>query len=412
MATQEVLTRVPETEMRGPKKPHHRWIPWVLAVVFAVIAVLAWRAAERRQKQEEAMRAAAARAAALRPVPVAVAQARQGDLPVYLEGLGTVTASNTDNIAPRVAGQIMKYYVPEGRDVTVGQPLALIDPRPYQAQLGQAEGQLRHDQAQLHDDLLDLARDKALAGDGIITRQQLDAQQALVDQLQGSVISDQAQISNAQLNISYCRLTAPIPGRIGLWNIDVGNYVQAGTSLLVITQLHPIYVIFTLPEQQITPILRGLRHGQNFPVAAYNRADTRRVAGGLLLATDNQINQTTGTLRLEARFSNRDEVLFPNEFVNVHIETQVLKRALLMPAAALQHGPQGDFVFLVMPDKTVAEQPVKISMSQGNFMVVQSGLKAGETVVTDGQDKLHVGSHVMPEPAPNPATLSTGGEAL
>jgi membrane fusion protein, multidrug efflux system len=217
---------------------------------------------------------------------------------------------------------------------------------------------------------------------------------------------------NAQLNISYCRLTAPIPGKIGLWNVDLGNYVQAGTSLFVLTQLHPIYVIFTLPEQQITPILRGLRYGQNFPVAAFDRGDSHQIASGWLMATDNEINQTTGTLRLEARFSNRDEVLFPNEFVNVHIETELLHRALLMPAAALQHGPEGDFVFLVMPSKTVAEQPVKISMTQGNFMVVQSGLKPGEAVVTDGQDKLHVGSHVVPELAPNPAAPSTGGEAL
>jgi multidrug efflux system membrane fusion protein len=412
MATQEVLTGVSETETRGPRKPHHRWIPWLLAVVFGVVAVLAWRAAERRQKQEEAMQAAAARAAALRPVPVAVAEIRQSDLPIYLEGLGTVTPSNTDNIAPRVPGQIMKYYVQQGQDVTAGQPLALIDPRPYQAQLDQAQGQLRHDQAQLHDDVLDLARDKALAADGIITQQQLDAQQALVDQLQGSIVSDQAQIATAKLNLTYCRLTAPIPGKIGLWNVDLGNYVQAGTSLFVITQMHPIYVVFTLPEQQITPILRGLRYGRNFLVAAYDRADTHQIASGRLLATDNEINQTTGTLRLEARFSNRDEVLFPDEFVNVHIETELLRHALLMPAASLQHGPQGDFVFLVMPNKTVAEQPVKISMTQGNFMVVQSGLKPGETVVTDGQDKLHLGSHVIPESAPNPAAPSTGGEAL
>jgi membrane fusion protein, multidrug efflux system len=412
MATQEVLTRIPEPGLRGPKKQHHRWIPWLLAVIFAVVAVLAWRAAERRQKQEQAMQAAAARRAALRPVPVAVAQARQGNLPIYLEGLGTVTPSNTDNIAPRVAGQIMKYYVQQGQDVAVGQPLALIDPRPYQAQLGQAQGQLNHDQAQLHDDDLDLARDKALAGDGIITQQQLDAQEALVDQLQGSVVSDKAQIANAQLNLSYCRLTAPIPGKVGLWNVDLGNYVQAGTSLLVITQMHPIYVIFTLPEQEITPILRGLRQGQNFPVTAYDRGDTHQIASGSLLATDNQINQTTGTLRLEARFSNRDEVLFPNEFVNIHIETEVLRHALLMPAAALQHGPQGDFVFMVMPNKTVAEQPVKISTTQGDSMVVQSGLNPGDTVVTDGQDKLHVGSHVIAESAPNPQSPSKGGEAL
>ncbi len=366
----------------------------------------------RRQQEEQAVRAAAARAAALRPVPVAVAETRAENFPVYLEGLGTVTAYNTDTIKPRVAGQIMKLFFREGQHADAGQKLVQIDPRPYEVQLQQAEGQLGHDQAQLRDDQLNLTRDQALYKSGVIPLQQLNTQEALVGQLQGSIASDKAAIANAKLNLSYCLLTAPISGKIGLQMVDVGNYVSAGTSIISINQMEPITVIFTLPEQQITPILRGLRDGQSFPVSAYDRADVHEIARGSLLATDNQIDQTTGTLRLEARFANRDEDLFPNEFVNIHIETEVLPHALLMPAAALQHGPQGDFVFVVQPNKTVAEQPVKINMTQGNFMVVQSGLKRGETVVTDGQDKLHVGSHVRPEPAPNPTTLASGGEAL
>lgn len=400
MATQEILTRVPEPQIRRPKKPHHRWIPWVLVAGFAVVAVLGWRAAVRRQQEEQVMRAAMARAEALRPVPVAVAPVVRRNLPVYLEGLGSVTAYNTDTIQPRVAGQIMKLFFREGEHVTAGQALLQIDPRPYQVQLQQAEGQLNHDQAQLRDDLLDLARDKALAGDGIITRQQLDAQQALVGQMQGSIISDKAQIANAQLNLAYCQLTAPISGKIGLRMVDVGNYVQPGNGIVVITQMQPIAVIFTLPEEQLTPILQGLRRGQSFPVDAYDRSDVHKIASGTLLATDNLINQTTGTLRLKAKFSNQDEALFPNEFVNIHIETQVLHNAALIPAAALQHGTQGDFVFVVRSDKTVEERPVQIDMTQGNLMVVRSGLTAGETVVTDGQDKLRIGSHVAPQKSP------------
>jgi membrane fusion protein, multidrug efflux system len=397
MATHEVLTRPSQRETIGPQKPRRRWIPWVLVAAFACVAVLGWRAAARRQQEAQAIRAAQARAAALRPIPVAVGQTETQNFPVYLTGLGSVTAYNTVTIQPRVAGQIMKLFFQEGQYVNAGQVLVQIDPRPYQVQLAQAQGQLNHDQAQLHDDLLDLGRDKALFGGGVIPRQQLDAQQSLVGQLQGSITADKAQIASAKLNLTYCRLIAPISGKVGLRMVDVGNYVQAGTGIIVITQMQPIAVIFTLPEDQLTAILRGLRRGQSFRVEAYDRADVHQIASGRLLATDNLINQTTGTLRLKAEFPNQDGSLFPNEFVNVHIETGVLRNALLMPAAALQHGPSGDFVFVVRPDKTVAEQPVKIAMSQGNYVVVQSGLRSGETVVTDGQDKLRVGSHIIPQ---------------
>lgn len=411
MATQEVLTRISETDTRGPQKPHRRWIPWVLVLAFAVIAVLGWRAAARRQREEQAMRAEQARLEALRPVPVAVAKAVRENVPIDLTGLGSVTAYNTDTIQPRVAGQIMKLFFREGQHVAAGQLLVQIDPRPYEVQLGQAQGLLKRDQAQLHDDELDLARDKALFGGGVIPRQQLDAQQALVGQLQGSIASDKSQIANAELNLTYCRLTAPITGKIGLRMVDVGNYAQAGTGLLVITQLQPIAVIFTLPEDQLAPILRGLRRGQSFPVDAYDRADVHKIASGTLLATDNLINQATGTLRLKAQFPNQDEALFPNEFVNVHIQTEVLRHVVVTPAAALQHGTQGDFVFLVGPDKTVQEQPVQVGQTQGNLVVIRSGLEPGQTVVTDGQDKLHVGSHIVPQATSSPSSQTAGEQA-
>ena len=371
----------------------------MVLLAFAVVAVLGWRAAVKRQQEQQQARAAQARAAALRPVPVAVAQVQKRDFPVYLAGLGSVTAYNTDTIQTRVDGQIMKVFFREGQHVTAGQPLVQIDPRPYQVQLQQAQGQLDHDQAQLQDALLDLARDKALVSDGVIPRQQFDTQAALVEQLQGSVQADKAQIANAQLNLVYCKITAPISGKVGLRLVDPGNIVHAASTsgLLVITQMQPIAVIFTLPEEQLTPILQGLRRGQFFPVEAYDRADQHKIASGRLLATDNLIDQSTGTLRLKAVFPNQDEVLFPNEFVNVHIQTEILHNALLIPASALQHGTQGDFVFVVRPDHTAEERAVQIDRTQGNFAIIRSGLTPGDTVVSDGLDKLHNGSHITPQ---------------
>jgi membrane fusion protein, multidrug efflux system len=368
-------------------------------VVFAVVAVLGWRAANQRAREEAAMRVAQARAAALRPIPVAVAKITEQDFPVYLTGLGSVTAYNADTIQPRVSGQIMKVLFHEGQYVHEGQLLVQIDSRPYDVQLAQARGQLARDQAQLTEAQLNLNRTKALFASGINSHQQLDAQQALVDQLQGTLATDKAQITSAQLNLEYCRLTAPISGKIGLRMVDVGNIVQPTTGIVIITQLQPIAVIFTLPEEQLGPILRGLRAGQSFAVEAYDRSDVHRIASGMLQATDNLINQSTGTLRLKAKFANSDETLFPNEFVNVHIRTEILKNALLAPAAALQHTSQGDFIFVVRRDRTVEERKVETQLTQGNFAVISSGVKAGETVVTDGQDKLHVGSHVIPQSA-------------
>lgn len=411
MEKPEVLTTISENEMKRPRKPHHRWIPWLLVIIFAVVAVLGWRAATRRQQEEQAMRAEQARAAALRPIPVAVTTVSRRNFPVYLTGLGSVTAYNTVAIQPRVAGQIMKLFFQEGQHVKAGQTLVQIDPRPYEVQLQQAQGQLARDQAQLHDAVLNETRDKALYGSGIIPRQQFDTQQALVGQLQGAIAADKAQIANAQLNLSYCQLRAPIAGKVGLRMVDVGNIVQPSTGILVITQMRPIAVIFTLPEEQLAPILRGLRAGRSFRVEAYDRADQHAIAAGKLLATDNLINQTTGTLRLKAAFPNENEALFPNEFVNVHIETQVLHNALVVPAATLQHSTQGNFVFVVRADHTVEERPVQVDMTQGNFVVLRSGVQPGEMVVTDGQDKLRVGSHVTPQ-APSPTALAAGDQSL
>jgi membrane fusion protein, multidrug efflux system len=402
MGTQEVLTPIGEKNTGLPPGRHHRWVPWVLMAVFAVVAGLGWRAANQRARQEQAMRLAQARAAALRPIPVAVAKVIRRDFPVYLTGLGSVTAYNTDTIQPRVSGEIMKVLFQEGQYVRAGQLLAQIDPRPYEVQLEQAQGQLARDQAQLDEAQLELKRNTALFASGIVPRQQVDTQQALVNQLRGSIATDKAQISSVQLNLQYCQLTAPISGKLGLRMVDVGNIVQPTTGIVVITQLQPIAVIFTLPEEQLGPILRGLRVGRSFEVQAYDRTDAHQIATGILLATDNLINQSTGTLRLKAKFANNNEALFPNEFVNIHIRTEVLRNALVVPAAALEHTTRGNFIFVVRPDRTVEERQVETQVTQGNFIVLSSGIKADETVVTDGQDKLHVGSHVTPQASSAP----------
>ncbi|MGH9353153.1 MAG: efflux RND transporter periplasmic adaptor subunit, partial [Terriglobia bacterium] len=256
--------------------------------------------------------------------------------------------------------------------------------------------------------MLNQARDKTLIADGVIHRQQVDTQESLVGQIQGSIVADKAQISSAQLNLAYCQIKAPISGKVGLRLVDPGNIVHSASTsgLLVITQMRPIAVIFTLPEEQLTPILQGLRRGQHFRVEAYDRAGQHRIATGALLATDNLIDQTTGTLRLKAVFTNQDELLFPNEFVNVRIETETLRNAVVIPTAALQSGSQGNYVFVVRPDNTVAIEPVQTVLTQGNSVVISSGVQPGDTVVTDGQDKLRNGSHVTPQ-----TTHSAGARA-
>lgn len=396
MEKHDVLPRSSQSESSPPAKPHHRWIPWLLVLIFAIVAGLAWKAAAHRQHEQQLARAAQARAAALRPVPVAAARVEQRDLPVYLTGLGTVTAYNTDTIQTRVDGQVMRVYFREGQYVSAGQLLVEIDPRPFQVQLEQAQGQLARDQAQLRDDRLNLDRDRALFGGGIIPRQQFDSQQSLVGQLEGAIETDEAQISSAKLNLSYCRITAPISGKAGLRLVDPGNIVHAAsnTGLVVITQMKPIAVLFTLPEGQLAPILQGLRRGKTFRVDAYGRSDQRELARGRLLATDNLIDQATGTLKLKAVFANENELLFPNEFVNVHIQTEVLHRAVLVPAAALETGNQGEYVYVVSESGTAELRPVRVAMTQGETAVISSGLAAGEIVVTDGQDKLRNGSRV------------------
>ncbi|HKW27643.1 MAG TPA: MdtA/MuxA family multidrug efflux RND transporter periplasmic adaptor subunit [Terriglobales bacterium] len=330
------------------------------------------------------------------PIPVSVATVQRRDFPVYLTGLGSVTAFNTVALKSRVDGQLVQVAFREGREVRKGDLLAVIDPRPYQVALDQAQATLLKDQSQLKNAQLDLERYKGLVAAGVVSHQQVDTQDALVGQLQGAVGADKAAIENARLNLSYCHITAPVDGRIGLRLVDTGNLVHAtdANPLLVITQLQPIAIIFTLPEDSLPVVAQHMRSG-TLKVEAYNRDDQTRLATGNLLTIDNQIDQTTGTGKLKAIFDNHERDLWPNQFVNVRLLLEVRKNATVLPAASLQRGPSGTFAYIVKANNTVEMRPVTPSLTQGNVAAIAQGISPGEVVVTDGQDKLQNGSKVV-----------------
>jgi membrane fusion protein, multidrug efflux system len=339
-------------------------------------------------------------------VPVVVATAQRGDLPVYFEGLGTVTAFNTVTVHSRVDGQITKINFREGQFVHQGDALLEIDPRPYQVQLEQAEGQLAKDQAQLRDVQVNYERYQLLYKEGVIPKQQLDTQGAQVGQFEGSIKGDQGLIDSAKLQLVYSRVTAPISGRIGLRLVDIGNIVHASDTngLLVITQLQPIAVIFALPQDQLPQVASKLQKEEQLVVDAYDRDDTTKIESGKLLTIDNQIDTTTGTYKLKAVFNNDKNVLFPNQFVNVHLLADVKKNLIIVPASAIQRGPQGTYVYVVQNGDTAKIQTVTIAQTTANSVGLSAGLNAGDLVVVDGQDKLQDGSKVNP-------TTNPGGRA-
>jgi multidrug efflux system membrane fusion protein len=343
-----------------------------------------------------------AQAAAPRAVSVAIAQVKVQDVPVYVTGLGSVTAFNTANIKSRVDGQIMKVNFREGQNVKQGELLILIDPRQYQAQLDQAQAQQFRDQAQLRDAKLNLDRYMALIPSGSISQQQVDTQRALTDQLEGTVRNDQGIIDNAKLQIIYCHITAPFSGRVGLRQVDVGNIVHASDAnpMLVLTQLQPIAVIFTLPEDLLPSVSQHMKNS-TLQVDVYNRDDQTKLATGKLLTIDNEIDQTTGTAKLKGVFDNKDSQLWSNQFVNIQLLLETRKNSTVLPTAAILRGPQGTFVYAVKPDKTVEARPVTVSLTQGDTTIITNGLNPGATVVTDGQDKLQSGSKIEPRnPSP------------
>ena len=329
-------------------------------------------------------------------IPVSVATVEHRDLPVYLTGLGSVTAFNTVAVKSRVDGQLVQVAFREGQEVRKGDLLAVIDPRPYQVALDQAQATQLKDEAQLKNAQLDLERYRGLVGAGVVSHQQVDTQDALVGQLEGTVGADRAAIENARLNLTYCHITAPVDGRIGLRLVDTGNMVHATDTnpLLVITQLQPIAIIFTLPEDSLPTVAQHMRAG-TLKVEAYSRDDQTKLSTGTLLTIDNQIDQTTGTGKLKAIFDNHERDLWPNQFVNVRLLLEVRKNATVVPAAAVQRGPQGTFAYIVKSDNTVEVRPVTLALTQGNVTAITQGISAGEVVVTDGQDKLQNGSKVV-----------------
>jgi multidrug efflux system membrane fusion protein len=370
--------------------PRGRWRRWVL-----VLAVLGGVASWVLHRATTPATATAVRTRGP-GVPVIAATARQGDLPVYLTGLGTVTAFNTVTVRSRVDGQLLNVAFQEGQFVHAGDLLAEIDPRPFRVQLTQAEGQLARDLAQLKDARLNLVRYRDLAEHDLIARQQADTQAALVGQYEGAVKTDQGLIDNAKLQLTYSRITAPIDGRVGLRLVDVGNMVHATdqNGLLVITQVQPIAVLFTIPEDMLPPVVTKLRAGEHLPVEAYDRTGQTKVAEGSLLTFDNQIDQSTGMTRLKAIFPNQDNALFPNQFVNVRLLLDVKSEAIIVPLAAIQRGPQGTFVYVVKADHTVEARPVVVGPATGHDASIEAGVAAAEQVVVDGVDKLRPGSTV------------------
>src|ERR1700738_4159715 len=398
-----------------------RW--WIWFVVLGVLAVGIWYFRNARSKTQGENSNANAPGApggygqnggpGFNPiVPVVVATAQHGDVPIYFTGLGTVTAFNTVTVHSRVDGQLVSVAFKEGQFVHQGDVLAQIDPRPFQVILEQAEGALAKDTAQRKDAEANFERFKLLYAEGVIPKQQMDTQQAQVGQFDGAIKTDQAMIDSAKLQLSFTHITAPISGRIGLRLVDAGNMVHASDAggLLVITQLQPISVVFSLPQDQLPQVVAKLRAGGQLPVAAYDRDDTAKIAAGTLASIDNQIDTTTGTYKLKATFSNDNNILFPNQFVNVHLLVDTKRNLPVGPVTAIQRGPQGTYVYAVDHSNVAKIRTVTVAQSTDENAGLSSGVNPGDTVVIDGQDKLQDGTQVSPNfGAPRRATTPNAG---
>ncbi len=336
------------------------------------------------------------------PQPVGVATARDAPINVTLNALGTVTPLATATVRPQVGGMLTKIYFTEGQLVKAGDLLAQIDPRPYQAALDQSKGQLARDQSNLNNAKLDLARDQALAAQNAISAQAVATQQALVGSDSGVVQSDQANVESAEINLGYTRITAPVDGRVGLHLVDVGNIVSAGqtTGVVVVTELSPMSVIFTVPEDNISQVMARSTSGAELAVTAFDRSQTVQIATGKLATIDNVVDPTTGTVKLRAMFDNSDGKLFPSQFVNIRLLVDTQQHQTVIPVAAVQRGAGGTFVFVVSPDKLANQRSVKLGVQDGDNVAILDGLKPGDTVVVDGADRLRDGAEVtIPGPA-------------
>jgi len=416
----EVVRVVPPPgDARPPAPPRRslgRRLLWLLLLLLIVGAIVWWVI-----RHEYAVNTA--RQTTTGPMPVGTATVVTGNMPVIDNALGTVTPLATVTVLTQINGQLQEVGFTEGQMVKQGDFLAQIDPRPYQVALEQAQGQLAKDQAALADAQLDLARYTKLVAQNSLASQQLDTQRALVEQDKGQVLVDQAQVDTQKLNLVYCHIIAPVGGRVGLRQVDPGNYIQTSTAsgIVVITQLQPISVIFTLPEDSLPAVLAKVNAGTTLQAIALDRSGTTKIATGQLATLDNQIDPTTGTLKLRATFQNTDFKLFPNQFVNIQLQVDTLQNVSLVPSSAIQRGAPGTFVYVVKTDpqtkaSTVAVQVVTMGPDDGTNVAILKGLDAGQVVVTDGADRLKDGAKVeiiqnppVGQPAqPNPAPKGQG----
>ncbi len=387
---------------KNPEPPTKR-SPWIRIIVFLALAGLVgfvvWRIYDNNQRQKAA---AVQQAAQLmnRPVPVQVVPVAERPMSIFLTALGTVTPNMSVTVKARVSGQLLPVKFTEGQEVRAGQTIMEIDPKPFQAALDQAKGNLAHDQALLKNAQAEYKRYQALYNAGVVSKEQMETYQSTQGQYEGAIAADKAAVENAQLQLDWCSIQSPVNGRIGLRLVDPGNVITANTTnLVVINQFRPIAVYFTLPENQLPPVLAKLRADHRLAVDAYNQSDTQKLATGFLLTADNQIDTTTGTAKLKAVFSNDDDVLFPNQFVNIHLVMEQRSDALVIPSAAVQNGVQGTFVWAIdINDKgdsgTAKIQPVRVDLVQGQLTIIESGVEAGQKVVIDGADRLRAGALV------------------
>jgi len=377
----------PLVEPSTPFESRSPWKLWVGLAALAIISVLIYLSCRGGAKAGDS--------AAVRPVPVVVFTAQKGDLVIHLAGLGTVTPTDTVTVRSRVDGQINRVLFTEGQLVRQGEVLIEIDPRPFHVQLMQAEGQMAKDEASAKNARMDLERYKTLERQGILAKQQLDTQTSTVNQAEAALKGDQAQLESARLNLTYSRITAPISGRVGLRMVDQGNMVHASDpgGLAVITPTQPINVVFTIPGDVIQQVMKKQALGA-MVVEAFDRDLKNRIATGRLVALDNQVDSSTGTVKLKAQFTNEDQLLFPNQFVNAQLQLDTIKGAILVPTAAVQRSPQGAFIYVVKSDETVEMRMVEIQAVEGDRTAIRSGLSAGEVVVTDGIERLKAGSKV------------------
>lgn len=345
-------------------------------------------------------------------VPVVAGEVKQQDVPIYLDGLGTVQAFNTVTVRARVDGELQKVVFTEGQEVKAGQLLAVVDPRPYQAQVDQAEAKKKQDEAQLANARLVLGRNEDLLRKKVIDQQTYDTSKYAADQLEATVQADQAALDNARTQLDYTQIKSPIDGRVGVRLVDQGNIIHANDTngLVVITQLRPITVVFTLPEQSLQSILQQGGDPRAMRVSAMDRANKTALGEGQLAVVDNQIDQTTGTIRLKATFPNDELKLWPGQFVNARLLLTTRKDGLVIPASVVQRGPQGTYAYVIKPDKSVEMRSIKVAQTEGNEALIDDGLQAGEQVVVDGQYKLQPGARVELTGGPKPPQQSQDGK--